>query len=166
MGTSSNAAAGRCYRMATAGGDSKVRVSLLYKLLRRNHQPYRCISGELEAGADEDQLWMVHPNVPPANLAAQAAATGQEFPHHPPRTEYLATLSKHTSPVNVVRFSPNGHTLASAGDGESRLSASPMRSRIDVQMATSFFGSNQTDLPRHLAKRRMMRKRSIGVCKR
>jgi chromatin assembly factor 1 subunit B len=61
---------------------------------------------------------MVHPNIPTPNLAAHAAATGQELAPHPPRTEYLATLSKHTAPVNVVRFSPNGQTLASAGDGE------------------------------------------------
>ncbi|ORX40978.1 WD40-repeat-containing domain protein, partial [Kockovaella imperatae] len=79
-------AGGRQYRLATSGGDSKVR------------------------------LWMVHPNVPPANASTHAAATGQEAIPHPPRAEYLTTLSKHTAAVNVVRFSPNGQTLASAGD--------------------------------------------------
>lgn len=61
---------------------------------------------------------MVHPNIPTASLSAHAAITGQELAPHPPRVEYLTTLSKHTAAVNVVRFSPNGHTLASAGDGK------------------------------------------------
>jgi len=30
--------------------------------------------------------------------------------------EFLATLNRHQAPVNVVRFSPNGQRLASAGD--------------------------------------------------
>ncbi|GJJ14783.1 hypothetical protein Clacol_009051 [Clathrus columnatus] len=37
-------------------------------------------------------------------------------PPHPPRVEYRSTLSKHSAAVNVVRFSPNGELLASAGD--------------------------------------------------
>jgi chromatin assembly factor 1 subunit B len=60
---------------------------------------------------------MIHPNIPPVSASAHAAVTGQEIVPHPPRAEYLATLSKHTAAVNVVRFSPNGQTLASAGDG-------------------------------------------------
>ncbi|KAL7422845.1 Chromatin assembly factor 1 subunit [Cryptotrichosporon argae] len=79
-------AGGRHYRLATCGGDSKVR------------------------------LWMVHPNIPAPSTSAHTAATGQDVAPHPPRVEYLATLSKHTAAVNVVRFSPNGQTLASAGD--------------------------------------------------
>ena len=65
---------------------------------------------------------MVHPNIPSSSAAQQAALTGQEVTAHPPRAEYLATLSKHTAAVNAVRFSPNGATLASAGDGMSFLS--------------------------------------------
>jgi WD40 repeat protein len=64
---------------------------------------------------------MVHPNIPSSSAAQQAALTGQEVTAHPPRAEYLATLSKHTAAVNAVRFSPNGATLASAGDGMSFL---------------------------------------------
>ncbi|WVF68167.1 hypothetical protein IAT40_002932 [Kwoniella sp. CBS 6097] len=79
-------AGGRQYRLATAGGDSKVR------------------------------LWMIHPNIPSVSTSTHAALTGQEITQHPPRAEYLTTLSKHTAAVNVVRFSPNGQTLASAGD--------------------------------------------------
>ena len=62
---------------------------------------------------------MIYPNIPSASASAHSAATGQETAPHPPRAEYLATLSKHTAAVNVVRFSPNGQMLASAGDGES-----------------------------------------------
>ncbi|WWC92359.1 uncharacterized protein L201_007316 [Kwoniella dendrophila CBS 6074] len=79
-------AGGRNYRLATAGGDSKVR------------------------------LWMIHPNIPSISTLQHTALTGQEITPHPPRVEYLTTLSKHTAAVNVVRFSPNGQTLASAGD--------------------------------------------------
>jgi chromatin assembly factor 1 subunit B len=61
---------------------------------------------------------MIHPNIPSSSASTHTALTGQEIPAHPPRAEYLATLSKHTAAVNVVRFSPNGQTLASAGDGE------------------------------------------------
>lgn len=35
---------------------------------------------------------------------------------HSPRVIYLSTLSRHTQAVNVVRFSPRGRLLASAGD--------------------------------------------------
>ncbi len=60
---------------------------------------------------------MIHPNIPSTSASAHTAATGLEIAPHPPRVEYLATLSKHTAAVNVVRFSPNGQMLASAGDG-------------------------------------------------
>ncbi|ORY31231.1 WD40-repeat-containing domain protein [Naematelia encephala] len=79
-------AGGRQYRLATAGGDSKVR------------------------------LWMIYPNIPSSSASTHAALTGQEVTPHPPRADYLTTLSKHTAAVNVVRFSPSGSMLASAGD--------------------------------------------------
>lgn len=50
---------------------------------------------------------------------ASAAASAQGLPApspHPPRVEYLATLSRHSGVVNCVRFSPSGDLLASAGD--------------------------------------------------
>ncbi|KAJ7111358.1 WD40-repeat-containing domain protein [Mycena epipterygia] len=54
------------------------------------------------AGEDNHvRVWMVHPNIGSDRLA---------------RVEYLATLSRHSAAVNVVRFSPNGELIASAGD--------------------------------------------------
>lgn len=47
---------------------------------------------------------MVYPNILPAVLAE----TADNAIARPPRVEYLATLSRHTAPVNVVRWSPNG----------------------------------------------------------
>ncbi|KAE8240572.1 hypothetical protein A4X13_0g7722 [Tilletia indica] len=80
-----------CWRLATAGGDNNARI------------------------------WMVHPNMP--SHAAMAAAAGTADPSllpapHAPRVEYLATLSRHTGVVNVVRFCPRGELLATAGDGQ------------------------------------------------
>ncbi|OCB91854.1 WD40 repeat-like protein [Sanghuangporus baumii] len=75
------------YRLATAGEDNNVRV------------------------------WMVYPNILPPNVAESVSAGSSALPApHPPRVEYLSTLSKHQAPVNVVRFSPNGELIASAGD--------------------------------------------------
>ncbi|KIK96890.1 hypothetical protein PAXRUDRAFT_825486 [Paxillus rubicundulus Ve08.2h10] len=72
-------------------------------------QTYRLATG----GEDNHvRLWMVHPNILPHSLAETA-----EVPvSRPPRVEYLATLSRHSAAVNVVRFSPNGELIASAGD--------------------------------------------------
>lgn len=53
---------------------------------------------------------MVHPNILPPSVieGASADATGAAPTPRPPRVEYLATLSRHSAAVNVVRFSPNG----------------------------------------------------------
>ncbi|KAH9973979.1 WD40-repeat-containing domain protein [Lactifluus volemus] len=79
--------AGQSYRLATGGEDNHVRI------------------------------WMVYPNITPPSLveAASSDTTNPPVPR-PPRVEYLATLSRHSAPVNVVRFSPNGELVASAGD--------------------------------------------------
>ncbi|KAJ9103190.1 hypothetical protein QFC21_002613 [Naganishia friedmannii] len=64
------------------------------------------------AGADKNvRIWMVHPNV-----VTNVAPDGQQITPHPPRITYLSTLKRHTAAVNVVRWSPNGQILASAGD--------------------------------------------------
>lgn len=55
---------------------------------------------------------MVYPNILPPALAD----TADNAIARPPRIEYLATLSRHTAPVNVARWSPNGELVASAGD--------------------------------------------------
>lgn len=56
---------------------------------------------------------MVYPNV-----VTHVAPNAQQITPHPPRIVYLSTLKRHTAAVNVVRWSPNGQILASAGDGE------------------------------------------------
>ena len=77
------------------------------------------------------QLWMVHPNIMPQSVL-EGAGTDATAPR-PPRVEYLATLSRHSAAVNVVRWSPSGtrqsafsctiadlfagELIASAGDG-------------------------------------------------
>jgi chromatin assembly factor 1 subunit B len=81
-----SAFAGQAYRLATGGEDNHVRV------------------------------WMVHPNIMPPSVVSENASTSNPITPRPPRVEYLATLSKHTAAVNVVRFSPNGDLIASAGD--------------------------------------------------
>jgi len=49
------------------------------------------------------RIWEVHPPTGPGELGAAGV-------------DFLASLSRHTRTVNVVRFSPNGEILASAGD--------------------------------------------------
>ena len=50
---------------------------------------------------------MVHPNIRPSALVEEDDSAAAGGPR-PPRVEYLATLSRHSAAVNVVRFSPNG----------------------------------------------------------
>ncbi|KZO94602.1 WD40 repeat-like protein [Calocera viscosa TUFC12733] len=70
---------------------------------------YRLATG---GGDNNVRVWMVYPNYLPTVLGGGAAGATP----HPPRVEYLATLSRHTGAVNVARFSPNGELIASAGD--------------------------------------------------
>ncbi|KAH9474432.1 putative WD repeat-containing protein C26H5.03 [Psilocybe cubensis] len=75
-------------------------------------QSYRLATG----GEDNHvRIWMVHPHIRPPTLLADADPTTANA-SRPPRVEYLATLSRHSAAVNVVRFSPNGELVASAGD--------------------------------------------------
>jgi hypothetical protein len=69
---------------------------------------------QVSAVHDNCQVWMVHPNIRPATLVDPESEPTPNGPR-PPRVEYLATLSRHSAAVNVVRFSPNGscqlHTI-------------------------------------------------------
>jgi chromatin assembly factor 1 subunit B len=56
---------------------------------------------------------MVHPNIRPSTLVDPESEPTPNGPR-PPRVEYLATLSRHSAAVNVVRFSPNGTCQLSA----------------------------------------------------
>ncbi|KAL0945830.1 hypothetical protein HGRIS_012114 [Hohenbuehelia grisea] len=70
-------------------------------------------SYRLATGGEDNhvRIWMVHPNLRPTCVADSDLAVAR-----PPRIEYLSTLSRHSAAVNVVRFSPNGELIASAGD--------------------------------------------------
>ena len=50
---------------------------------------------------------MVHPHIIPPVIVDEDATVAPRQP----RVEYLATLSRHSAAVNVVRFSPNGRSL-------------------------------------------------------
>lgn len=66
---------------------------------------------------------------------AGAASAGMAAPApHPPRVEYLATLTRHSGVVNCVRFSPSGDTLASAGDGQYRFIRLSMLGHCNLQL--------------------------------
>ncbi|KZT04927.1 WD40 repeat-like protein [Laetiporus sulphureus 93-53] len=77
-------------------------------------QAYRLATG----GEDNHvRLWMVYPNILPQSIVENSSSSATVTPTpRPPRVEYLATLNRHSAPVNVVRFSPNGELIASAGD--------------------------------------------------
>ncbi|KAF6745968.1 chromatin assembly complex protein [Ephemerocybe angulata] len=78
-------------------------------------QNYAGQSYRLATGGEDNhiRLWMVYPHILPPSLVESSTA-----PNGPraPRVEYLATLSRHSAAVNVVRWSPNGDLIASAGD--------------------------------------------------
>lgn len=71
---------------------------------------------KLATGGEDNhvRLWMVHPNILPPSVRESAGA--ETVPTRPPRVEYIATLARHSAAVNVVRWSPNGELIASAGD--------------------------------------------------
>ncbi|KAF7309320.1 WD-REPEATS-REGION domain-containing protein [Mycena indigotica] len=70
-------------------------------------QSYRLATG----GEDNHvRVWMVYPHIRPPGVEDESIS------RRPARVEYLATLSRHSAAVNVVRFSPNGELIASAGD--------------------------------------------------
>ncbi|KAI0074258.1 WD40 repeat-like protein [Panus rudis PR-1116 ss-1] len=74
---------------------------------------------KLATGGEDNhvRLWLVHPNILPQSVAQSASIGVADTPvPRPPRVEYLATLSRHSAAVNVVRWSPNGELIASAGD--------------------------------------------------
>ena len=58
---------------------------------------------------------MVHPNILPPSVRENAGT--EAVAARPPRVEYLATLSRHSAAVNVVRWSPNGTCLTRDIDG-------------------------------------------------
>ncbi|KAJ3768865.1 WD40 repeat-like protein [Lentinula raphanica] len=80
-------------------------------------QRWTAQSYKLATGGEDNhvRVWMVYPNIRPTTISEPVGSTPQTAPRHP-RVEYLATLSRHSAAVNVVRWSPNGEFIASAGD--------------------------------------------------
>lgn len=134
-----NPAAARAYRLATAGADSCVRVCLTIFHLKGHVLPCSrqwCFLAMF-------QIWTVYPNVtlgPNVN-----AATGLEIAPHPPRAVYAASLKRHTGAVNVVRWSPTGQFLASAGDDGTIIIWHQVESRADV----ATFGDDEEEEKLH-----------------
>jgi chromatin assembly factor 1 subunit B len=112
------------YRLATAGEDNHVRVSCMVICAWAHDSNYV-------------KVWMVYPNLHPRRPEQNDPdAPVETLSSRPPRVEYLATLSRHSAAVNVVRWSPNGaciillylilfshhyfvgELIASAGDGK------------------------------------------------
>ncbi|PCH36764.1 WD40 repeat-like protein [Wolfiporia cocos MD-104 SS10] len=91
-----------------------------FKKARPAHEKHFATqSYKLATGGEDNhvRLWTVHPNILPQSVVESASGSTTETPTpRPPRVEYLATLSRHSASVNVVRFSPNGELIASAGD--------------------------------------------------
>ncbi|ORY47570.1 WD40-repeat-containing domain protein [Leucosporidium creatinivorum] len=92
----------KMWRLATCGGDKNVRLWLVHPRPSASSAPLTLPPTPL---ASSSKL----PPPPPPSAAKQADSGG-------PTVEYLATLKQHTGIVNVVRFSPVGDMLASAGD--------------------------------------------------
>lgn len=91
-----------------------------FKKARPAHEKHFATqSYKLATGGEDNhvRLWTVHPNILPRSVVETASGSAAEAPTpRPPRVEYLATLARHSAPVNVVRWSPNGELIASAGD--------------------------------------------------
>ncbi|KAF7731912.1 hypothetical protein EC973_007743 [Apophysomyces ossiformis] len=71
------------------------------------------------AGADSSiRIWSV--KTPTETQPTTKGKANTKNPNSSPvNVDYLSELKRHTAPVNVVRFSPNGEYLASAGDDTS-----------------------------------------------
>lgn len=76
-------------------------------------------SYKLATGGEDNnvRIWIVHPNILPPSYNSDNGEGSEAIPApRPPRIEYLSTLNRHTAAVNVIRWSPNGELIASAGD--------------------------------------------------
>ena len=60
------------------------------------------------------QIWLVRPSPAPVAAPTAGPASSSRIAEPATTVEYLATLSRHTSTVNVVRFSPPGDAGASS----------------------------------------------------
>jgi chromatin assembly factor 1 subunit B len=61
------------------------------------------------------QLWSIKRQADSTEAASLKHRTSTDLPVS---IDFLSELKRHSSPVNVVRFSPKGDYLASAGDGK------------------------------------------------
>ncbi|KAK9900679.1 WD40 repeat-like protein [Cystobasidium minutum MCA 4210] len=119
---------GKLWRVATAGGDNNVRIWLAIPNppIASSTSASSAIIGSKDAGK-----------------TVQPISSSSSVNYGKPKVEYLATLDRHTLTVNVVRFSPGGHLLATAGDDSG--TGGILLWRLSANPATATFGSRSAE---------------------
>ncbi|KAI9296186.1 WD40 repeat-like protein [Neoconidiobolus thromboides FSU 785] len=94
---------------ATCGSDSTVR---LWRLVPRGEEVFPIVNEGLKKNKKDPLV---------IDFSKNEISKSKQVKELPLTIEYMATLSGHNAPVNVVKFSPDGSMLASAGDDGSIL---------------------------------------------